>query len=358
MEQAASATTATRADVINASNVPAAAKSEILASAAVKVPNEHKAKSLKICPHFDDHTRWGKMGALTPEQEEALEKFMHAVNPAELAQVKTPSETPSHVALRFLRAQNFKVASALKLFNTHLEWRRAFKIDQKRVKNSKQNIGVDVPKCMRIYPCGVKGMDKCGRPLFIKLYGHIDVKAMEANASPLVCASWETINVEKLKFMCDLHSREVGWHVEDNCVIMDMQGMSWGMFNKYIRNCTAECAKMIEPNYPENLGISIIINAPWYIKGIWKVVKMFLKKRTSGKFRIYGSDYKEKLAKFIDPAYLPVEYGGTGEKGFHSTKEILAGTGTNVLENNRFLEALIPGRASCVEVRRLAETDL
>ena len=74
--------------------------------------------------------------------------------------------------------------------------------------------------------------------------------------------------------------------------------------------------QMIEPNYPENLGLCIIINAPWwvkarlhgslltrtpprYIQGIWSVVQMFLQERTRAKFRLYGYDYKDELAKVL-----------------------------------------------------------
>ena len=38
-----------------------------------------------------------------------------------------------------------------------------------------------------------------------------------------------------------------------------------------------------------------------YIKGIWKVVKMFLPERTSSKFCMFGTDYKNELAKVPQP---------------------------------------------------------
>lgn len=322
--------------------------------AASKTP-EVAPPALKLCPHFEECARWGKLGALTPEQAKALEEFMRALKPTDLAQVTAPSETPSHAALRFLRGQLFSVPKALKQFNEHIDWRRTFKIDDKRVRDSRENFDIDITDVMKFYPCGVKGRDRCGRPLFIKVYGRLDVAKMEAVADQHVCASWETINTEKLRYLCDLHGREEGWHVEDNCVLLDFGGFALSWFNSYVRTSLAAVANMVEPNYPENLGVCIIVNAPWYMQAIWSVAKMFLPARTTQKFHIYGSNYKDKIFKYIDPAYLPVEYGGTGEKGFKSIEEILAGHGTSVLENVGFLRHLIPAgrRKTCAELRGL-----
>merc|ERR1712113_1186891 len=102
-------------------------------------------------------------------------------------QVKAPSETPKHAALRFLRGQHFSIPKALKQFNTHIEWRREFKIDEKRLCDSKQNVNMNINNVLKFYPCGMKGKDRCGRPLFFKLYGRIDVASMEASSTPHTC---------------------------------------------------------------------------------------------------------------------------------------------------------------------------
>jgi len=330
---------------------PAAVTDPVPVAAAMAASKTSEA--LKLCPHFGESARWGKLGALTPEQAQSLQEFMRALKPTDLAQVTAPSETPSHAALRFLRGQLFSVSKALKQFNDHIEWRRTFKIDEKRLRDSQQNFDIDITDVLKFYPCGVKGRDRCGRPLFFKVYGQLDVVKMEAVADRHMCASWETVNVEKLRYLCDLHGREAGWHVEDVCVVLDFGGFALSWFNSYVRTSLAAVAKMVEPNYPENLGVCIIINAPWYMQAIWRVAKMFLPVRTTQKFHIYGTNYKDKIFKYIDPAYLPVEYGGTGEKGFGSIEEILAGHGTSVLENREFLRHLIPGGKSCAELRSL-----
>merc|ERR1719181_1696098 len=105
---------------------------------------------------------------------------MSLLKPSDVAQVQAPSETPSHAALRFLRGQHFDVQKALKQFEEHIEWRRTFGIDEKRLRDSKHNVKVDILEVLKLYPCGVKGQDRCGRPLFIKVYGHLDVVKLEA----------------------------------------------------------------------------------------------------------------------------------------------------------------------------------
>ena len=92
-------------------------------------------------------------------------------------------------------------------------------MDDKRMRDSKHNIGFDITEVLKCYPCGVKGgcdwpcfalrdprleagcllrkclgpvrtarhavspvlttgKDRCGRPLFIKLYGSMDVRPL------------------------------------------------------------------------------------------------------------------------------------------------------------------------------------
>ena len=63
--------------------------------------------------------------------------------------------------------------------------------------------------------------------------------------------------------------------------------------------------------YPETLGVTYIINAPWIAHIAWTLVSGFLDPVTKSKVILLGSDYKVKLPLLIESKYLPVEYGGT-----------------------------------------------
>lgn len=69
-------------------------------------------------------------------------------------------------------------------------------------------------------------------------------------------------------------------------------------------------AKVGSDYYPEIMGNTFIINAPYVFSGVWAVCKGFLDEKTRNKFKIIGSGFKPTLLEFIDEANLPSFIGG------------------------------------------------
>lgn len=65
--------------------------------------------------------------------------------------------------------------------------------------------------------------------------------------------------------------------------------------------------------YPEVMGNTLLINAPYVFSGVWSVVKGFLDERTRKKIRIIGGGYKKTLLEFIDEENIPTFIGGKCE---------------------------------------------
>ena len=65
--------------------------------------------------------------------------------------------------------------------------------------------------------------------------------------------------------------------------------------------------------YPEVMGNTLLINAPYVFSGVWSVVKGFLDERTRKKIRIIGGGYKKTLLEFIDEEDIPSFIGGKCE---------------------------------------------
>ena len=65
-------------------------------------------------------------------------------------------------------------------------------------------------------------------------------------------------------------------------------------------------------HYPETLGRMFFINAPLIFSAAWVLFTPFLDERTLRKVEIISSEsaWKKRLRECIDPAQLPVEYGG------------------------------------------------
>ena len=48
--------------------------------------------------------------------------------------------------------------------------------------------------------------------------------------------------------------------------IIDCNGFKLKTFNKYVREVLKQAAAITDPNYPEALGLCVVINAPWFVK--------------------------------------------------------------------------------------------
>merc|ERR1711963_1325007 len=67
---------------------------------------------------------------------------------------------------------------------------------------------------------------------------------------------------------------------------------------------------MCENNYPEQLGISFVVHAPWAFTAVWSVMKAWINEDTRAKIKfVSGSPFKE-LVKYIDEDNIPDFYGG------------------------------------------------
>lgn len=58
--------------------------------------------------------------------------------------------------------------------------------------------------------------------------------------------------------------------------------------------------KIMQDNYPENLGKMMVCNAPWAFTAVWAICKNFVDERTREKINIIGGGYKEKLLELVD----------------------------------------------------------
>ena len=85
-------------------------------------------------------------------------------------------------------------------------------------------------------------------------------------------------------------------------------------------------------NYPESLGVFLILNAPFYFRAVWNVIKTFVDARTIKKFKILGSSFQGVLHEHVDIDNLPKEYGGSGKYGFKSLEDLKTESGYELFE--------------------------
>lgn len=105
-------------------------------------------------------------------------------------------------------------------------------------------------------------------------------------------------------------SRHKGVLVETVCTIIDIAGVTLRQapsVYSHVRHVSA----VTQNYYPERLGHTYIINAPWGFGAAWNVIKAWLDPVTREKIHILGSGYKQQLLAQVPAENLPKSYGGT-----------------------------------------------
>lgn len=74
-----------------------------------------------------------------------------------------------------------------------------------------------------------------------------------------------------------------GERVEQSFTILDMTDFSASMMNSQTRGLLQIASKVASDNYPENMGNTYVINAPFVFSACWSIVKGFLDERTTKK---------------------------------------------------------------------------
>lgn len=87
------------------------------------------------------------------------------------------------------------------------------------------------------------------------------------------------------------------------CVVIDLKGATFSNMNlshiQFILNT-------LQNHYPELLGVVLIINSPRLFRGIWEIVRKFLKESVANKVK-----FCKDLNMYIDPPQLlPLELWG------------------------------------------------
>ena len=103
-------------------------------------------------------------------------------------------------------------------------------------------------------------------------------------------------------------SKELGRNIDQFVNIVDLAGltMSHRQCLKYMRTITA----LDQQYYPESLGKTFVINAPWIFPALWKLVKAMMDPVTAEKVTVLGGNYKDVLRERFELKDLPAEYGG------------------------------------------------
>lgn len=204
--------------------------------------------------------------------------------------------------VRFLRARDGDVNEAERMLRDHGKWREDY--------NFGALLNEPFPEeafIRRWWPDGLlEGRDLKGRPVQLIRLGKADLPGIERE-----------VGRKKWIEYCCLQNEALFEDIRTRCtnetsapLIMDMTGLgakhAWGVpLFKAMLDVT-------EPNFPERLSATYIVNAPAVFSWLYSMVKGFLNPGTASKVRVFGAsdDHLSALLECMPLSTIPVDLGG------------------------------------------------
>ncbi|XP_063769455.1 SEC14-like protein 2 isoform X2 [Pseudophryne corroboree] len=245
----------------------------------------------------------GRVGDLSPKQEEALVKFRENVK--DLKPKLPPFLQDDYFLLRWLRARCFNLQKSESMLRKHMEVRKHMDADNVLEK-------WQPPEVVQKYLSGgLCGFDREGSPIWYDVIGPLDPKGLLFSASKQDLMKTKVRDCERMQQECRMQSEKLGRKVEEVVMIYDVEGLGLKHLWKPAVDLYGEVLQMFEDNYPEALKRLFVIKAPKLFPVAYNLVKHFLSEDTRRKIIVVGDNWKEVLQKYISPEELPKYYGGT-----------------------------------------------
>lgn len=250
------------------------------------------------------------------ERKEEMEKEMKPLDEREIGvwnamqeafaeEFKHHPQVQRSTLIRFIRGyatEEKPTEAAIERMTKALEWRRSYGAAKYRT------TALDNEQMFReIWPVGVHGVSKDGRPVYYERLGQIDPPTLEANFDTEAVMKHHVKVMEKVLYLKEkliqMDRRMIYKHV----VVIDLTGFGWKHMGKKFYGPVKEMMHVDQHYYPEMLNRMIICNAPFYFKGLWAVVKPWVHPLTRARIKM-GTKY---LREYIDDDQIPQFLGGS-----------------------------------------------
>jgi len=209
--------------------------------------------------------------------------------------------------VRFVRARDGNVNKAEKMLRDHGQWRDEYGFGELLAAGkTPEDAFIE-----RWWPDGLlEGSDLKGRPVQLIRLGKADLPGIERE-----------VGRKKWIEYCCLKNEALFEEIRRRCLaqntfetsaplIMDMRDLgthhAWGVpLFKAMLDVT-------EPNFPERLSATYIVNAPAVFSWLYGMVKGFLNPGTAAKVQVFGAsdDHLKALLEVMPLATIPVDLGG------------------------------------------------
>jgi hypothetical protein len=246
------------------------------------------------------------LASLPPKESAIYRDFIHVLREFEKV---TPDEMSDSTVFRFLQSVDFNVKEALPAVQKSIAWRRSFDWDS--VRNFDYTIIAPLLEATKI---GHYSEDFEGRPIRIIQPANIDPGDVIDKIPKDRTYHFQLGNMERLVNIILPHqTRKHNKHIYMQIVIVDIKNLNFSkmMGNSRVMDMARTRSALFQDNYPELTAKTIIINVGTFFYGFFKVVSVFMKKKTLDRMVILKDNYLPELLKHTTLDKLPVSLGGT-----------------------------------------------
>eukprot|EP00116_Pleurobrachia_bachei_P002101 sb/3462363/ len=213
--------------------------------------------------------------------------------------VQIPDE---RVLLRFLRARNFEIEKTREMLIKSMAWRKQYNIDAHLDFWSPPDV------INRYLPGAWHKTSKDGRPVYVLRLGHMDVKGVLRSVG-------EEALLRHALYICEqgIEKTKETPTISSWTLLIDLEGLNLRHLWAPARLAMRRFTEVMEQNYPETLGMVLIVQAPRLFPLAWTLVKGFINENTRRKCLVYaGSDYLEEdgIHSYIRTCDIPDFLGG------------------------------------------------
>mmetsp|Transcript_23126 Transcript_23126/g.56222 ORF Transcript_23126/g.56222 Transcript_23126/m.56222 type:complete len:426 (+) Transcript_23126:60-1337(+) len=111
--------------------------------------------------------------------------------------------------------------------------------------------------------------------------------------------------------MVDLKRKSAGPHWDRIVLVLDASGVGMSSWSTKVKRWMVACQDIGNVAYANMLKSVFVVNVPYFVKGIWSMIKPFLDPFVAAKVRLYGkSETTKELQAHIDRANLIDFLGG------------------------------------------------
>jgi hypothetical protein len=231
--------------------------------------------------------------------------------------------------LRFIRGKNGDVDEATKQYHEFLKWYVAE--GMLTVRNEILYQGCDSPlsfpkgkEFITLAPQVVlapRHTDNLGRPIMFEAFG-VDPASIFSVLTIddyilflKYCLEYRNLVLEQLsaeaeaKASNDAAERSTGV-ILNLCIIRDLNGIGWSHLSSDAKAMIKAGLDVAVPNYPDTLGVSHMVNAPYIFHGLWMFIRNLLDANIINKISISSANGLDALSKDLPTTSIPDCVGG------------------------------------------------